>query len=29
MAPAVVVDGSVQGRATPETVDVILEGLGS
>ena len=29
MAPAVVVDGSVQGRVTPEGVDLILEGLKS
>jgi bidirectional [NiFe] hydrogenase diaphorase subunit len=29
MAPAMVVDGSVQGRLTPEAVDLVLEGLKS
>jgi len=27
MAPAVVVDGSVQGRVTPQGIDLLLEGL--
>jgi bidirectional [NiFe] hydrogenase diaphorase subunit len=29
LAPAVMVDDSVRGKATPETVDAILEGLSS